>query len=146
MIPRIPQPLSYHSFADQRSFLEIPNFGDVVSNLPFAVIGIWSLVLLLRSPSRNSTGRFLGDRERLPYVFVFTGLLLTAFGSSYYHLAPDNELLVWDRLPITITFTSGSICRPARAAGLLPSSSTKSRQRYLTSNCTGVAVAVTLGS
>jgi hypothetical protein len=39
MMPRIPQPLSYHQFADRKSFFGIPNFGDVVSNLPFAVIG-----------------------------------------------------------------------------------------------------------
>jgi hypothetical protein len=30
--------------------------------------------------------------------------LLTAIGSSYYHLAPDNARLVWDRLPMTIVF------------------------------------------
>ena len=51
LLPRIPQPQSYHMFADQRSFLGIPNFGDVVSNLPFAVVGLWGLVLLLRSNS-----------------------------------------------------------------------------------------------
>ena len=34
------------------------------------------------------------------------GVLLTAFGSSYYHLAPDNARLVWDRLPMTIVFMS----------------------------------------
>jgi len=32
------------------------------------------------------------------------GLLLTSFGSSYYHLAPDNARLVWDRLPMTLVF------------------------------------------
>jgi hypothetical protein len=29
--------------------------------------------------------------------------VLTAFGSGYYHLAPDNARLVWDRIPIMIT-------------------------------------------
>lgn len=38
------------------------------------------------------------------YAALFTGLTLTAFGSSYYHLAPDNARLVWDRLPMTIGF------------------------------------------
>jgi hypothetical protein len=33
-------------------------------------------------------------------------LLLTAFGSSWYHLDPNNATLVWDRLPMTITFMS----------------------------------------
>lgn len=34
------------------------------------------------------------------------GLILTAIGSAYYHLAPDNSRLVWDRLPMTIVFMS----------------------------------------
>jgi hypothetical protein len=104
LLPRIPQPLSYHHFADRRSLLGIPNFGDVSSNLPFALIGIWGLVFLFRSGSVETARHFVDRRERWPYLFVFAGLLLTAFGSSYYHLAPDNWRLVWDRLPMTITF------------------------------------------
>lgn len=104
MLPRIPQPVSYHQFADRRSLLGIPNFGDVFSNLPFAVIGICGLVFLLRTRFRKNTHTFLDERERWPYLFVFAGLLLTAFGSSYYHLAPDNARLLWDRLPMTVTF------------------------------------------
>jgi len=104
MLPRIPQPQSYHLFADRRSFLGIPNFGNVVSNLPFAAIGLWGLAFLLRSNPNQVTGHFLDRREKWPYLFVFTGLFLTAFGSSYYHLDPNNARLVWDRLPMTITF------------------------------------------
>lgn len=106
MMPRIPQPQSYHLFADRRTFLGIPNFGDVVSNLPFALIGIWGLAFLLQSRSRDHVGTFIDERERWPYLFVFAGLLLTAFGSSYYHVAPGNARLLWDRLPMTITFMS----------------------------------------
>lgn len=40
------------------------------------------------------------------YLIVFLGLLLTAFGSAYYHLAPDNDRLVLDRVPMTIVFMS----------------------------------------
>ena len=107
MLPRIPQPLSYHDFADRRSFFGIPNFNDVASNLPFAVIGLWGLALLRRLIS-NPAGHFhfIDRREPWPYLFVFVGLLLTAFGSSYYHLDPNNATLVWDRLPMTITFMS----------------------------------------
>jgi len=104
MTPRIPQPISYHQFADKRSFLGIPNFGDVMSNLPFAVVGICGLVFLLMTRFRKIAPNFLDKRERWPYLFVFAGLLLTAFGSSYYHLAPDNARLLWDRLPMTVTF------------------------------------------
>jgi hypothetical protein len=106
MLPRIPQPLSYHNFADRRSLFGVPNFCDVASNLPFAVIGIWGLVYLLRPNTRETPERFLDRRERWPYLFVFFGLLLTAFGSSWYHLNPNNSTLVWDRLPMTVTFMS----------------------------------------
>jgi Alkaline phytoceramidase (aPHC). len=104
MLPRIPQPQSYHLFADERSLLGIANSGDVASNAPFAVIGIWGLIFLVRTRSSKVAAHFLDVRERWPYVFVFVGLLLTAFGSAYYHLAPDNARLLWDRLPMTITF------------------------------------------
>jgi len=36
----------------------------------------------------------------------FVGVALTGLGSGYYHLAPDNETLFWDRLPMTIAFMS----------------------------------------
>jgi hypothetical protein len=106
LLPRIPQPSAYHLFADQRTYLGIPNFLNVVSNLPFAVLGLWGLMYLLRRSSDALIGHFLDQRERWPYVSVFIGLLLTAFGSSYYHLDPNNARLVWDRLPMTIAFMS----------------------------------------
>ena len=78
-------------FADQRSFLGIPNFGDVVSNLPFAVVGLWGLVLLLRSNSEHNSVPFIDRRERWPYLIVFGGLLLTAFGSVVLSPAPKQR-------------------------------------------------------
>ena len=106
LLPPIPQPQSYHMFADQRSFLGIPNFGDVVSNLPFAIVGLWGLVFLLRLSSEQLAQHFVDRRERWFYLIIFTGVLLTAFGSSYYHWEPSNARLVWDRLPMTIVFMS----------------------------------------
>jgi hypothetical protein len=93
-------------FADQRSFLGIPNFGDVVSNVPFAIFGFWGLIFLLRSSSEQLSEHFLDKRERWFYLIIFAGLVLTAFGSSYYHLEPSNARLVWDRLPMTVVFMS----------------------------------------
>lgn len=101
-IPRIPQPLAYHNFADQRPWLGIPNFGNLISNLPFAIFGAMGLSFLFASGSVL----FLDSRERIPWLFFFLGLFLTAFGSAYYHLQPNNDTLVWDRLPMTIAFTS----------------------------------------
>ena len=103
LAPRVPQPLLYHHFADRRALWGIPNFGDVTSNVPFAVFGVWGL-LFLAAP--RSSSAFIAPGERIPYFTFFVGLLLTAFGSAYYHLAPDNARLVWDRLPMTIVFTS----------------------------------------
>jgi hypothetical protein len=99
LLPRIAQPQSYHLFADQRRFLGIANFANVVSNLPFAAIGLWGLMFLRR-------GHFRDKREAWPYRILFTGLVLTAFGSAYYHLRPSNATLVWDRLPMAILFMS----------------------------------------
>jgi hypothetical protein len=101
--PRIPQSQSYHHFADQRAWLGIANFGDVASNLAFLVAGVWGFSVLLRRPG---TAVFLDSTERWPYVVLFCGLILTAGGSAYYHLAPDNARLMWDRLPMTIVFMS----------------------------------------
>lgn len=100
LLPPIPQPLSYHNFADHRAWLGIPNFGDVTSNLPFAIVGIWGLIVMF-TPGAI---KFIDERERWLYLVMFAGLILTAFGSGYYHLAPDNGRLVWDRIPIMIVF------------------------------------------
>lgn len=99
--PRFDLPPSYHDFADKRVWLGIPHFGDVASNLLFGIAGLWGLLSLGRKQSRV---KFVDPRERWPYLVLFCGLLLTAFGSSYYHLAPDNARLVWDRLPMTVVF------------------------------------------
>jgi len=100
LLPPIPQPSAYHNFADQRGWLGIPNFGDVVSNIPFAVVGLCGLIFLFKQ--RPAT--FSDRRERWLYLVMFAGLILTAFGSAYYHLAPGNARLVWDRIPIMIVF------------------------------------------
>jgi len=33
---------------------------------------------------------------------LVAALILTAFGSAYYHWAPTNATLIWDRIPITM--------------------------------------------
>jgi hypothetical protein len=103
---RTPQPLNYHQFADQRSWLGVPNFGDVASNLAFAIFGLWGIWWLARLTPQEAPPHFLDGRERWFYLAVFFGMLLTAAGSAYYHLAPDNDRLVWDRLPMTVVFMS----------------------------------------
>lgn len=101
LLPAMPQPLAYHEFADRRAMLGIANFLDVASNVGFLLVGIAGLVIVARRQTR-----FEFDAERWPYAAFFLGLLLTAAGSAYYHLVPDNARLFWDRLPMTIAFMS----------------------------------------
>ena len=95
----MPQPLSYHDFADARRLLAVPNALNVLSNLPFVVVGFFGLVCIL---DRRST---LERPQQWAYGILFAGLLFTGIGSGYYHLAPDNQRLVADRLPMTIAMT-----------------------------------------
>lgn len=93
----------YHHFADQRTFLGIPHCLDVVSNTGFLIVGLWGLLFVLRTGNKESSS-FLSRNERWPYIFFFLGVALTAVGSAYYHLAPDNARLIWDRLPMAMGF------------------------------------------
>lgn len=101
LLPAVPQPASYHDFADHRPLAGIANFLDVSSNLGFLVVAVIGLVIAL-----GRRGVFVAPAERWPYAVFFAGMLLTAVGSAYYHLAPDNERLFWDRLPMTVAFMS----------------------------------------
>ena len=103
-LPPIPQDQGYHAFADDRTMLGVPNFLNVASNLPFVVVGVLGLGLLLRHDAVRPDGPILERAERWPLLVLFAGILLTGFGSSYYHLAPSNDRLVWDRLPMTVAF------------------------------------------
>eukprot|EP00250_Pteridium_aquilinum_P007235 c17003_g1_i1 orf=111-1055(+) len=100
--PRIPQDQSYHDFADQRNLIGIPNSLNVISNFPYLIIGLVGFVLCFHS---NYLG--LSSRGELwGWAFFYVGVTATAFGSAYYHLKPNDSTLVWDRLPMTIAFSS----------------------------------------
>ena len=100
--PPIPQALDYHTMADERALLGIPNSLNVLSNAPFAIVGLLGLAAAFGWMGRPSP--FTDRWERWPYAALFAGVALTAAGSSYYHLAPDNARLVWDRLPMAVGF------------------------------------------
>jgi hypothetical protein len=101
LAPPIPQDPAYHRFADGRAWLGIPNFGDVMSNLPFTIVGIAGLGALWRGwfgvPS-------MGEGDPLPFVYFFIGVAAVGPGSAWYHLNPNNTTLFWDRLPMTLAF------------------------------------------
>jgi len=90
-----PQDPAYHAFADRRSLAGVPNFWNVVTNLPFLLVGLFGLSRL---------GRLRRPALRTEFLLFASGVALVAFGSAYYHLAPSNATLVWDRLPMTVGF------------------------------------------
>ena len=95
----IPQDPGYHSFADQRVIFGIPNFWNVVTNIPLIIVGIMGMMLLAR-------GNASGGLPELSFIYFlfFCGLFATGIGSMYYHYSPANQTLLWDRLPMTIFF------------------------------------------
>ncbi|MFN3406074.1 MAG: ceramidase domain-containing protein [Cytophagaceae bacterium] len=94
----IPQDPHYHNFADGRTIFGIPNFHNVWTNFPFIIIGVIGIIYMFRKSGERNDSIF--------GWIVFSGFILVGLGSSYYHLQPDNMSLIWDRLPMTIIFTS----------------------------------------
>lgn len=95
------QDANYHHFADRRDCFYIPNFWNVVSNIPFLIIGALGM-LFVAFRTQKRIAKILQPN----YFIFFFGIFLTGLGSSYYHLNPNNNTLVWDRLPMTISFMS----------------------------------------
>lgn len=93
----IAQPEAYHAFADQITRYDIDHFADVVSNVGFALVAIVGALLLRRRQHRAPLVHGWAG-----YRLFLIGLFLTALGSTYYHLEPNNARLVWDRLPIAL--------------------------------------------
>ena len=96
----IPQDSAYHLFADGRAIFGIPNFNDVVSNLGFAVTGIVGMLFLVGA----RPGIFAYPSDVRPYAIFFVAITLVGIGSAYYHWAPSDERLFWDRLPMSAAF------------------------------------------
>jgi hypothetical protein len=101
LVPPIPQDPAYHRLADARSWAGVPNALNVMSNVGFVLVGLLGLRFVMVGATPGQA--FQDSRERWPYAVFFGGLLLTGFGSAYYHWAPGNERLAWDRLPLAIT-------------------------------------------
>ncbi len=93
--PAIAQDPAYYDFADKRTWWGIPNFWNVVSNAAFVVVGLVGLYI-------DKPG---GDVQlRWCYRLFFIGVVLTGFGSGYFHWRPDHYTLIADRLPMAIAF------------------------------------------
>lgn len=115
-IERIPQSPAYHQFADNRLFWGIPNYFNVLTNIPFFIIGAVGVNIVLKYPAQGI--------HFANYLAVFIGVFLTGFGSALYHINPTNTTLVFDRIPLAIIFMaffsiSLAECVNERAARIL---------------------------
>ncbi len=100
LISPIAQDPGYHLFADRRTIFSVPNFCDVISNILLLIIGLMGTKQLFQ-------GRLqIIEEFKHAYIIFFVSVGFVAFGSVYYHLWPNNQTLVWDRLPMTIAFMS----------------------------------------
>ena len=86
---KIPFPREYHNFADQRSFLGIPNTMDVISNIAILIPALY----LLQVRKKKSTMSNL----------LILHLVLLSVASSYYHWNPSDDTILWDILMIATT-------------------------------------------
>jgi len=77
---------AFHHYADQRSWLGIPHAGDVLSNLPFLIAGVW---FLLRADTAYAK-------------LACLGIAAVGIGSGAYHIEPSDVTLAFDWGPIAI--------------------------------------------
>ena len=101
LLPAISQDVHYHEFADQRTIFGVPNFFNVISNIPYLLFGLMGCYLVLKQSQIAIISSL-----KYAYMFFFIGVALVCFGSIYYHLNPSNATLLWDRLPMTLAFMS----------------------------------------
>jgi hypothetical protein len=94
----LPQDPAYHLFVDTRSWGPIPRAGDVLTNAAILAAGLTGLALRRRV--------HIAADERPVYALFVLSLLATAAGSAWYHAAPSDARLVWDRLPMTLVIAA----------------------------------------
>ena len=102
------------AFADDRAWHGLPNAMDVLSNVPFVVIGFLGLYRLNRIDRSHQEA--LAEFPLAPPAsdppdntldcawLFFAGLIATAAGSAFYHLMPDAPRLAADRAGMAVAF------------------------------------------
>ncbi len=91
---------TYFNFADHRNILGIPNALNVLTNIFFFISGFIGIKLSFKNRNRINKFQFTN------YLLFSLAILFTSFGSSYFHLSPNSETLIWDRLPMSVAFSS----------------------------------------
>jgi hypothetical protein len=80
VLPPIAQDPRYHTFADSRTLHGVPNFWNVISNVPFLVVALYGIRSL---PSRAV---FVERWEQMAFSALLAGTFAVGVGSTYYHL------------------------------------------------------------
>ena len=107
LVPPITQDQNYHDFADQRTLLGIPNFWNVVSNLPFIAVGAAGLRRFHHDPA--TIVLFLGT---LGLVFLISWRINSLNPSTAFTLFMVYAALLGLMLSsIFLAYTHGSITR-----------------------------------
>ncbi len=102
LAPPLAEPPGLLSLVDTRAFFGVANFWNVASNAPLFLVGAAGMHVLARR--NRPAGAFAAPSERWAYAACFSAVALAGVGSTYYHLAPDADRLMWDRLPIALGF------------------------------------------
>ena len=98
LAPPVAEPQALRAaFADERALFGVPNFWNVVSNIPFLLVSVWGMHALGGSA-------FAERSEKWAYAACFAAIGLVAVGSTYFHLSPSDDRLMWDRLPMSLGF------------------------------------------
>lgn len=100
-LPPIPQDAAYHLFADDKTGWGLRNTANVLSNIAFVIAGLAVLKKVRKLPLTPGV---------LMWWFFSCSIAFTGLGSAYYHWQPANHTLFWDRLPMTLAFTSLTAC------------------------------------
>jgi hypothetical protein len=100
LAPPLPEPAVFRSFIDEREIAGVPYFWNVLSNVPLLLVGAWGICVVARAGDRA----FAVPPEKWPYYFCFGAVALAGLCSAWFHLAPDPDRLMWDRLPIALGF------------------------------------------
>lgn len=92
LLDPIAQSARYHAFADARTFFGVANFMNVATSFAFVLVGLPALLYAL-------------SRRLAPaWIVLFAAIALVGPGSAYYHSAPEDATLFWDRAPMALAF------------------------------------------
>jgi hypothetical protein len=99
LAPAITRTPAFHRYADQRAWLGIPHAGDVLSNLPFILVGAIGLGLAIP----------IARTRRTPHtplaIALFLAVTAVGLGSGVYHVDPTDARLAFDWAPIVLTLS-----------------------------------------